>query len=113
MKIEYTNKQPTKNPTLRELKPGEAFRPTNSPNIFMRCDHDGESRLLSNYAPDIWESITVTGQEPFEDVDVFRENHDYDELIVCVHLATGSITLFYQGIEVERLNCKLLVEEGE
>lgn len=111
MKIEYTNKQPIKNPTLADLKTGEAFRPINSRNIFMRCDLCGESRLLSENGSDIWGYTTFVGSELFDGREEFTENHDYDELIVCANLTTGGVTLFYEGIVVERVNCKLLVEE--
>lgn len=110
MKIEYTNKQPTKDPTLADLKPGEVFRPTNSRTIYMCCGLSGESRLLSEHASDIWDYTALVGSEPFERKEEFDENHDYDELIVCVNLTTSGVVLFYQDIEVERVNCKLLVE---
>lgn len=112
MKIEYTNKQPSKNPMLADLKSGEVFRPINSRNTFMRCDLNGESRLLSECGSDIWGDLTLVGSEPFDNRDEFVENNNYDELIVCANLTTGGVTLFYDGIEVERVVCKLLVEEN-
>lgn len=110
MKIEYIDKPTLKNPTLAELKSGEVFRPTNSRIVYMCCDLCGESRLLSERGSDIWEHTALVGDEPFEEKETFAENHDYDELIVCVSLTTGSVVLLYQDIEVERVNCKLLVE---
>lgn len=110
MKIEYINKQPTKTPTLAELKSGEVFRPMNSHIVYMCCDLSGESRLLSERASDIWEYVALVGDEPFVDRETFAENHDYDELIVCISLTSGNVVLLYQDIEVERVNCKLLVE---
>lgn len=112
MQIEYANKQPTKTPTLTDLKSGDVFRPTNSRHIFMRCDLCGESRLLSDCGSDIWGYATFVGSEPFENKDDFAENHDYDELIVCANLVTGGVTLLHESIEVEKVECKLLVEEN-
>lgn len=110
MKIEYINTLTPKNPTLAELKPGEVFRPTNSRIVYMCCDLSGESCLLSERGSDIWEYTALVGIEPFDEKETFAENHDYDELIVCVNLTSGGVVLLYQDIEVERVNCKLLVE---
>ena len=112
MKIEYIDKQPTKTPTLADLKSGEVFRPKDSHLILMCCDISGESRLLSDCGSDIWGYATFVGSESFENKDDFAENHDYDELIVCANLVTGGVTLFHESIEVERLDCKLVVKEG-
>ena len=112
MKITHINKPTLKTPTLVDLKSGDVFRPTNSPYTFMRCDLCGESRLLADCGSDIWEYTTLVGDEPFEDGETFAEGHDYDELIVCANLVTGGVTLFHEDIEVERLNCELMVKEG-
>lgn len=111
MQIEYTNKQPTKDPILFDLKSGDVFRPTGLHNIFMCCDLCGESRLLSELGTEIWGYVTLTGSEPFENKEEFDENYDYEQLVVCVSLITGGVTLLYDGIKVEKIECKLLVEE--
>lgn len=110
MKITYIDKPIPKTPILADLKSGSVFRPTNSLHIFIRCDLCGESRLISECGSDIWGYTTLVGSEPFEDRETFAENHDYDELIVCANLTTGGVTLFHEGIEVERLDCELMVE---
>lgn len=112
MKIVYKD-IPAAIPRLAEISSGQVFRPINSLSTFMRCDLNADSPFLSERVSNIWEHTTFVGSEPFDDKDEFDENCDYDELIVCVNLTTGGVTLLYDGIEVERLDCELVVKEGE
>lgn len=109
MKITYQEKPIPQNPKLKDLNTGDVFRVTGSLRIFMRCDLCGESRLLAEKSSSIWGYVTKTANDPFEDKEHFDENFDYDQLIVCVELVSGNVTLFYEGIEVELLDCELLV----
>lgn len=110
MKITYQEKPISRIPKLKDLDTGEVFRFPNSLRIFMRCDLCGESQLLSEKPSSIWGYVTKTANDPFEDKEHFDENFDYDQLIVCVELVSGNVTLFYEGIEVEPLDCELLIK---
>lgn len=112
MKIECIIKPTPKNPTLADLKAGEVFRPTNSRHIFIRGSNYGESCLLSKIGDNIWKYTTLVGSEPFEDQETFDESCDCNELIICTHLSSGGVILFYKDIEVKKVDCKLLVEEN-
>ena len=111
MKITYTDKPIGKSPTLEDLKRGAVFRPINSRQVYIRSDLLGEDYLLTERGENIWRYVTLVGSEPFEDKAEFDENYDYDSLIVCVNLESGYVTVFYDGIEVEPLDCELLVKE--
>ena len=111
MKITHLEKSKQPTPTLRDLKAGAVFRPINNSTVYIACDMDAECPLLSSSCGDLWKYFFDLQDDFNYDRDLFGENHDYDELYVCVQLTTGKVVLLWNGIEVEELDCELMVKE--
>ena len=96
---------------MKDLTAGAVFRPTNDSTVYISCDIDAECPLLSNSCGDLWEYFLDLQDDFNDDCNLFEENHDYEELYVCVQLTTGEVVLLWEGITVEELNCELMVKE--
>ena len=103
------SKQPT--PKLKDLKAGAVFRPTNNSTLYISCDMDAEHALLSASCGDLWDNFLDIQDDFNLDRELFAENHDYEELYVCVQLDNGKVVLLWEGITVEEQDCELMVKE--
>lgn len=111
MKITHLEKAKQPTPKLKDLKEGAVFRPTNNSTVYISCDMDAESPLLSDSCGDLWDYFLDIQDDFKDDRDFFAEHHDYEELYVCVQLDSGKVVLLWEGITVEELDCELMVKE--
>lgn len=110
MKITLLEKTKQSTPTLKDLKAGTVFRPTNISTLYISCDMAAEHCLLSASYGDLWDNFLDLQDNFNDDREFFAEHHDYEELYVCVQLDTGEVVLLWEGIEVEELDCELIVK---
>lgn len=102
MKMAYKNKTNTCS-TLRTLDQATVFRPRNSRTLYMTTKYTGMDDIFSNTAyEDYYENIQYHDNEP-----------SADYLCACVELDTGNIVFFHSNIEVEQVECCLVIEEEE
>ena len=109
MKISYTNGHNCAQ--LKNIGAGTVFRPTNSRALYIRTDTNGNSLLLNDRCQNLWGSVADIQSNFEHSKTTFEETHDYEELILCIDLANGGAILFYEGIEIERPACDLLVDD--
>lgn len=106
MKIVYKD-IPSIIPRLAEINYGQVFRPTNSRAVFMRLPYTAGAEIFTSYDPtlnDYIEPIQVGGS---------LDDKEADEFIACIDLSDGSLVFLHKDTKVERLDCELVVKEGE
>ena len=111
MKVKYENK--TKKAVLLKAIPiGAVFCPIDAHSIYMKLDHDGDSELLTNNCQYLWSATHVGYEgENFESRSDFEEEHDYEEFSLCADVESGEMALLYENIEVELLECELVINK--
>ena len=107
MKITYS-KADKKYNALGELPNGAIFRPKNSLELYMVTNHRADDEIINSdvalcYAED--DNI-----QNFDYCDVPPKTY---ELIGCVGVPCAELHFFHQALEVEELNCELIVEEND
>lgn len=111
MRIIYV-KDPEQKILLKDIAIGTIFRPVNTDDIYMKLDHNGGSDFLTNNCSYLWSAMNGDYEgEDFETRSEFEENHDYEDTILCVDMKNGNISLLYKYIEIDILNCELVVKE--
>lgn len=103
MKIEYVESK-RKYPKLRELPAGTVFTPTNSLEIYIKIDKDGQS--------DIFCDSYLTLKRDTVDIQGIGDSFDdYTDIIAVVHLESGTLCFMNRETMVNPLDCALEVEE--
>ena len=110
MKVSYINK--SNETTLNLIEVGGVFRFPNSRRIFMKLDLNGGSQFLTSDCNELWDMVSLSAENPFDEQKEFEKSHSYTELILCVELISGEVFLAYENSKVEKLNCELLIEEN-
>lgn len=110
MKVKYIE-QPEKKTLLKDIGIGTVFAPIGTNDIYIKLDHNGGSDFLTNNCAYLW-SATNGGYEgeDFETRNDFEEEYDYEDLILCADVQSGNATLLFKHIEVEILNCELVIK---
>ena len=103
MKIEYVASK-RNYPKLREIPAGVVFTPTNSLEIYIKVDKDGQSDVFCD-SYNILKRDTVDIQGMGDDFD------DYTDIIAVVHLESGTLCFMNRETMVKPLECALEVEE--
>jgi hypothetical protein len=111
MKVKYVE-QTKKATLLKDIPVGAVFNPIDTSHIYMALDHSGDSEFLTSNLSRLW-SATETGYEgeDFDTREDFEQNYDYSNLILCADICTGKTALLFEDIEVELLNCELVVNK--
>jgi hypothetical protein len=111
MKVRY-NEQTKKVILLKDISIGTVFCPVGTHDIYMKLDHNGGSDFLTNNCSYLW-TATNGGYEGenFETRNDFEEDYDYEDLILCVDVQTGNVALLFKYIEIELLNCELIINK--
>lgn len=103
MKIEYVPSK-RKYPKLREIPAGVVFTPTNSLEIYIKVDKNGQSDVFCD-SYNILKRNTVDIQGMGDNFD------DYTDIIAVVHLESGTLCFMNRETMVKPLECALEVEE--
>ena len=111
MKITHLEKTAQPTPILQNLKIGAVFRPINASTLYLVCDMDGHHSLLANSCIDLWDNFFDVQNNFNCSIAEFEDDHEYDELYVCVQLNNGKVVLLWEGIKVEEQDCELVVKE--
>lgn len=111
MKVRYAE-HTKKAVLLRDISTGTVFCPIGTHDIYMKLDHNGGSDFLTNNCSYLWSAVNGGYEgENFKTRSDFEEEYDYEEFVLCANVQTGNVALLFKHIEIELLNCELIINK--